>query len=112
MNRAYRRVKANGGAPGADGMTIEGALPWLKEHKDELIGRIRRGKYTPTPVRRVEIPKPEGGIRKLGIPTVIDRIIQQAIAPVSYTHLDVYKRQRIRRAAERNIIPTGAGKSL
>ena len=80
MNRAYRRVKANGGAPGADGMTIEGALPWLKEHKDELIGRIRRGKYTPTPVRRVEIPKPEGGIRKLGIPTVIDRIIQQAIA--------------------------------
>ena len=80
MNRAYKRVKANGGAPGIDGMTIEAALPWLKEHKDELIGRIRRGKYTPTPVRRVEIPKPEGGIRKLGIPTVIDRIIQQAIA--------------------------------
>ena len=80
MNRAYKRVKANGGAPGVDGMTIEGALPWLKEHKDELIGRIRRGKYTPTPVRRVEIPKPDGGIRKLGIPTVIDRIIQQAIA--------------------------------
>jgi len=80
MNRAYKRVKANGGAPGIDGMTIEAALPWLKEHKDELIGRIRRGKYTPTPVRRVEIPKPDGGIRKLGIPTVIDRIIQQAIA--------------------------------
>ncbi|HIU95663.1 MAG TPA: group II intron reverse transcriptase/maturase [Candidatus Copromorpha excrementipullorum] len=80
MNRAYRRVKANGGAPGVDGMTIEGALPWLKEHKDELIGRIKRGKYTPSPVRRVEIPKPNGGIRKLGIPTVIDRIIQQAIA--------------------------------
>ena len=80
MNRAYRRVKANGGAPGIDGMTIEAALPWLKEHKDELIGRIKRGKYTPSPVRRVEIPKPNGGIRKLGIPTVIDRIIQQAIA--------------------------------
>ena len=80
MNRAYKRVKANGGAPGIDGMTIEAALPWLKEHKDELIGRIKRGKYTPSPVRRVEIPKPNGGIRKLGIPTVIDRIIQQAIA--------------------------------
>ena len=61
-------------------MTIEAALPWLREHKDELIGRIERGKYTPSPVRRVEIPKPDGGIRKLGIPTVIDRIIQQAIA--------------------------------
>ena len=47
MNRAYKRVKANGGAPGIDGMTIEAALPWLKEHKDELIGRIKRGKYTP-----------------------------------------------------------------
>ena len=80
MNRAYKRVKANKGAPGIDGMTIEAALPWLKEHKDELIGRIKRGKYTPSPVRRVEIPKPNGGIRKLGIPTVIDRIIQQAIA--------------------------------
>ena len=60
-------------------MTIEAALPWLKEHNRELTERIRRGKYTPSPVRRVEIPKPDGGIRKLGIPTVIDRIIQQAM---------------------------------
>ena len=60
-------------------MTIEAALPWLKEHNHELTERIRRGKYTPSPVRRVEIPKPDGGIRKLGIPTVIDRIIQQAM---------------------------------
>ena len=80
LNAAYRRVKANKGAPGVDGMTIEEALPWLKEHKQELIERIRKGKYTPSPVRRVEIPKPDGGIRKLGIPTVTDRIIQQAIA--------------------------------
>ena len=80
MNKAYKRVKANKGAPGIDGMTIEEALPYLREHKDELIGRILRGKYTPSPVRRVEIPKPDGGIRKLGIPTVIDRIIQQAIS--------------------------------
>ena len=79
LNRAYKRVKANKGAAGTDGMTIEEALPWLKEHNKELTDRIRRGKYTPQPVRRVEIPKPDGGIRKLGIPTVTDRIIQQAI---------------------------------
>ena len=60
-------------------MTIEAALLWLKEHNRELTERIQRGKYTPSPVRRVEIPKPDGGIRKLGIPTVIDRIIQQAM---------------------------------
>lgn len=80
LNRAYKRVKANKGAPGIDGMTVEDALPWLKEHNHELIQRIRSGHYTPSPVRRKEIPKPDGGIRKLGIPTVIDRIIQQAMA--------------------------------
>ena len=79
LNRAYKRVKANKGAPGIDGMTVEAALPWLKEHNHELTEKIRRGKYTPSPVRRVEIPKPNGGKRKLGIPTVIDRIIQQAM---------------------------------
>ena len=79
LNRAYKRVKANKGAAGIDGMTIEEALPYLKEHQQELINRIFRGKYTPSPVRRVEILKPEGGVRKLGIPTVIDRTIQQAI---------------------------------
>ena len=79
LNRAYKRVKSNKGAPGVDGMTIEAALPWLKEHNHELVERIRKGKYTPSPVRRVEIPKPDGGTRKLGIPTVIDRIIQQAM---------------------------------
>ena len=80
LNRAYKRVKANKGAPGVDGMTIEAALPWLKENHKVLVEKIRKGKYTPSPVRRVEIPKPDGGIRKLGIPTVTDRIIQQAIA--------------------------------
>lgn len=82
LNRAYKRVKANKGAPGIDGMTVEDALPWLKEHKDELLTQLRDGKYKPSPVRRKEIPKPDGGVRKLGIPTVIDRIIQQAIAQV------------------------------
>ena len=82
LNRAYKRVKANKGASGVDRMSINEALVWLKENGDELLGKIRNGKYKPSPVRRVEIPKDNGGIRKLGIPTVIDRIIQQAIAQV------------------------------
>jgi len=80
FNRAYKRVKANKGAPGIDGMTVEDALPYLREHQQELTDRIYKGKYTPSPVRRVEIPKPDGGVRKLGIPTVTDRTLQQAIA--------------------------------
>ena len=80
LNRAFKRVKANKGAPGVDGMTIDETLSWLRKHNHELIDRIKRGKYTPKPVRRVEIPKPDGGVRKLGIPTVTDRTIQQAMA--------------------------------
>ena len=82
LNKAYKRVKANKGACGVDGMTVEEALPWLKENGDELLDKIRNGKYKPSPVRRVEIPKDNGSKRQLGIPTVIDRIIQQAIAQV------------------------------
>ena len=82
LNKAYKRVKANKGAGGVDGMTIDEALVWLKENGDELLEKIRKGKYKPSPVRRVEIPKDNGGVRKLGIPTVVDRIIQQAIAQV------------------------------
>ena len=80
LNRAYKRVKANKGAPGVDGVTVEEALPWLKEHGKEMTEAIRSEKYKPTAVRRKEIPKPDGGVRKLGIPTVKDRIVQQAIA--------------------------------
>ena len=82
LNRAFKRVKANKGAAGVDGMTVEETFAYLKSdnHSKELVERIKRGKYTPKPVRRVEIPKPDGGVRKLGIPTVIDRTIQQAIA--------------------------------
>lgn len=82
LNKSYKRVKANKGASGVDGMTVDEACSWLKEHKGELLEKIRNGKYKPSPVRRVEIPKDNGGVRKLGIPTVIDRIIQQAIAQV------------------------------
>jgi RNA-directed DNA polymerase len=81
LNKAYKQVKGNHGAPGIDGMTVEAALPWLRKNRDELLQSIREGRYKPNPVRRKEIPKPDGsGVRKLGIPTVIDRIIQQAIA--------------------------------
>lgn len=80
LNRAYKRVRANKGTPGIDGMTVEEAKPWLREHREELLETIRQGKCKPQPVRRKEIPKPDGGVRKLGIPTVVDRIIQQAIA--------------------------------
>lgn len=80
LNRAFKRVKAKKGAPGIDGMTVEEALPYIRENRKDLLEGIYRGKYTPSPVRRVEIPKPDGGIRKLGIPTVLDRTIQQAIA--------------------------------
>jgi group II intron reverse transcriptase/maturase len=80
LNRAYKRVKANKGAAGIDGMTVDEMLPYLKEHRQEWLDRIYEGKFTPSPVRRVEIPKPDGGVRKLGIPTVTDRLLQQAIA--------------------------------
>jgi RNA-directed DNA polymerase len=80
LNRAFKRVKANKGAPGIDGMTVEKAPEWLREHRKELLESIRSGKYKPQPVRRKEIPKLDGGMRKLGIPTVVDRIIQQAVA--------------------------------
>lgn len=66
LNRAFKQVKQNGGAPGVDGMTVEEMLPYLKEHKDELLDSIRRGRYKPQPVRRVEIPKPDGGKKNVG----------------------------------------------
>lgn len=82
LNRAYKRVKQNGGAAGIDGMKVDEMLSYLRENKEELLAKIREGKYKPKPVRRVEIPKPDGGVRELGVPTVIDRMIQQAIVQV------------------------------
>lgn len=82
LNAAYKRVKQNGGAAGIDGMTVDEMLPYLREHGGELVASIRGGWYKPKPVRRVEIPKPDGGVRLLGVPTVIDRMIQQAIMQV------------------------------
>lgn len=82
LNQAYKRVKGNKGAPGVDGMSVETALAWLKEHKARLIQSLLDGSYQPSPVRGVDIPKPNGGTRELGIPTVVDRIVQQAILQV------------------------------
>lgn len=82
LNRAYKQVKRNKGAGGIDGMQVDELLPYLKEHKGELMQSLRDGKYRPKPVRRVEIPKENGKTRKLGIPTVVDRFIQQAICQI------------------------------
>jgi len=82
LNAAYKKVKRKGGAPGVDGMTVDEAAPYLREHKDEIERRIIGEKYKPQPVRRVEIPKPDGGVRLLGVPTVVDRTIQQALVQV------------------------------
>jgi group II intron reverse transcriptase/maturase len=82
LNAAYKRVKQNGGAAGVDGMTVEEMLHYLKEHNTEIVESILTGKYKPKPVRRVEIPKPDGGVRMLGVPTVVDRMVQQGLAQV------------------------------
>ena len=80
IERAYKRVYANKGAPGVDGMTVYQLKNWLYQNREQLIKQLREGTYKPQPVRKVEIPKPNGGVRQLGIPTVIDRLVQQAIA--------------------------------
>ena len=82
MNAAYKKVCANKGAGGVDDVTIEELGDYIKENWDSIREQIRKREYKPQPVRRVEIPKPDGGKRKLGIPTVMDRVIQQGIAQV------------------------------
>ena len=82
LGRALRRVRANAGAPGVDGMTTEELVPWLREHWASVRQALDAGTYRPSPVRRVVIPKPGGGERLLGVPTCLDRLICQAIAQV------------------------------
>jgi len=82
MNKAYKKVKSNRGKHGIDGMTVDELLPFLKENGAQIKQAIMEGTYSPKAVRRVEIPKPDGGVRLLGIPTVLDRVIQQAVAQV------------------------------
>ncbi len=82
LKEALRRVKANKGSAGVDGMTVGGITDYLKQHWPAIREQLLSGTYKPKPVRRVEIPKPDGGVRKLGIPTVLDRFIQQAVMQV------------------------------
>jgi RNA-directed DNA polymerase len=82
LNKALRHVQANRGSAGVDGMTVDELPDYLKQHWSALRAQLLSGTYGPQPVRRVEIPKPDGGVRKLGIPTVLDRFIQQAVLQV------------------------------
>ena len=79
---AWKRVRGNKGSPGVDGMTIDAAAEYLREHWPTIRSQLLNGAYQPQPVRRVEIPKPDGGVRKLGVPCVVDRLIQQAVLQV------------------------------
>ena len=82
LNAAYLQVVRNKGAEGIDGMTVEELGPYLSENGEDIREQLRTRKYKPKPVRRVEIPKPDGGVRNLGVPTVVDRFVQQAVAQV------------------------------
>src|SRR5450631_3531540 len=82
LKEALRRVKANKGSAGIDGMRVHQLDDYLKQHWPVIREQLLRGTYEPKPVQRVEIPKPDGGVRKLGIPTVLDRMIQQAVMQV------------------------------
>ena len=79
MNTAYKRVCANKGAGGVDGVTVEELRDYIRENWEGIREQIINRKYKPQPVRRVDIPKPNGGVRQLGIPTVMDRVIHQGI---------------------------------
>ncbi|MHB9782911.1 group II intron reverse transcriptase/maturase, partial [Streptococcus sp. 10F2] len=91
---AYKQVKANKGSAGIDGVTVDTIDDYLREHWRETKKQILERKYKPQPVLRVEIPKPNGGVRQLGIPSMMDRIIQQAIvqvlSPIFETHFSDY----------------------
>jgi RNA-directed DNA polymerase len=86
--QAYKRVKSNTGSPGIDGMTVEQLLGYLKEHWPAIREQLLAATYKPQPVKRVEIPKPDGGVRQLGIPTVLDRMVQQAVMQVLQSRCD------------------------
>lgn len=90
LDSAYKRVYANKGAPGVDNMTVYQLKDWLTQNREKLKEQLINGNYKPQPVRKVEIPKPNGGMRQLGIPTVVDRLIQQATAQILTPLFDPY----------------------
>ena len=115
---AWKRVRANKGSPGVDGKTIDDTAEYLREHWPTLQAQLLSGTYQPQPVRRVEIPKPDGGgVRKLGIPTVCDRWIQQAILQVLQKQWDPTFSEhsygfRPNRSAHQAVAQAQAGDSL
>ena len=90
INKAIKSVKKNKGAYGIDKMSVEELDGYFAKHREEIKSQIREGKYKPTPVRRVYIPKSSGKKRPLGIPTVVDRVVQQATAQVLSLGYDKY----------------------
>ena len=91
LNRAYKKVVSNKGASGVDGITVEELGDYIRENRDEIVTSLRNRTYMPKPVRRVYIPKDNGKQRPLGIPTVLDRTIQQAIAqPISDIYEEIF----------------------
>ena len=109
MFAALDKVKANKGAGGIDGISVDEIDQYIKENWVDIRDKIRRRKYKPKPVRRVEIPKPNGGARNLGIPTVVDRVIEQAIVqvltPITEPHFSEYSYGfRPKRRAQQAII--------
>ena len=97
LKEALRQVKANKGSAGIDRMTVGQLSDYLKQHWPAIREQLLNGTYEPKPVRRVEIPKPDGGVRKLGIPTVLDRFIQQAVMQVLQRRWDrTFSEQQLR----------------
>jgi RNA-directed DNA polymerase len=90
LRLAYKRVVQNGGAPGVDGVTVAELQAYLKTHWETVKTELLAGTYRPAPVKRVEIPKPGGGVRLLGIPTVMDRLLQQALLQVMNPIFDAH----------------------
>ncbi|MCL1480511.1 MAG: hypothetical protein MH213_03895 [Marinobacter sp.] len=88
LRRAFRQVKRNKGSAGIDGMTVDDLTAFVQQHWPRIAAQLLEGTYRPQPVRQVEIPKPKGGVRKLGIPTVLDRLIQQAMLQVLQAEWD------------------------
>jgi RNA-directed DNA polymerase len=86
--QAYKRAKSNKGSAGIDGMTVEELPGYLKEHWPAIRERLLAGTYKPQPVKRVDIPKPDRGVRQLGIPTVLERMVQQAVMQVLQARWD------------------------
>jgi len=108
--QALKRVKANKGSAGVDGMTVQQLPEYLRQHWPAIREQLLNGTYKPQPVKRVEIPKPDGGVRKLGIPTVLDRFIQQAVMQVLQGRWDrdVFRSQL--RVSARTLGASGGGK--